>query len=251
VQRLGKKNTTYRYTIPYLDGLKSFAKGNLFKDTFEAFYDACKDGDPGELIDPIYGSIRASVVSFSENIQPGNIRNGTTVEVEFIESPESLPAEKKAYSLPQLKREEQKVVSEAVEFPEVKEFTKSLTDPFDFPTGLLDQISASRDRILSQIDAKTAQVQRMSESIDKVTDPEAWRVREAIRDFNLSLIRTSKNAVNRSNFITQKVISNPIPIANLASDLKMQFNEFLALNEELINSPIVPAGSVVKFKKIK
>jgi hypothetical protein len=88
IEPTGPKAWTFEYTIPFRQGLSSTARyGNLFGSIMPKFIAAMRDKSPGDLYDPVMGTIfRCVPAQFSDESDPDK-RDGTDITVSFVHSP--------------------------------------------------------------------------------------------------------------------------------------------------------------------
>lgn len=242
IQRLGRTNETFRYEIPFYNGLKPF--GNLFKDSFSDFYDACLSREPAQLIDPLRGSVRAVVATLQVHGDPSVSRSGCTVSVEFVKSPESLEAdETPAPDIARTTQEANDAFQGLDGIPASPEFTQPLVNPLSLGTGVLQQVSLQRDKINASIERETARVDRLTLAVEDSTDPEKYDAKEKLLDYKKSLLELNTAVVQGGRNIQVALIRAPITIISLAKDLSLSTEEFLELNQELGTSVVLYPGT--------
>jgi hypothetical protein len=258
IQKLGRKNKTWRLEIPFRENL-FFLPGyeHLYSKTFPDFLVACQDGSPGELVTPDVGTVRAACVSFSYTIDPTK-RDGVDVHVEFISAPlandQGLVANIPTVEAIAVQAKRLDTAVAATDFNPPKSHASvpqdrptGFSDPFSAVTSAADQLSNSRRKSLARIDDTTYRINKMNDSLDRIGDPKNWLLKREANDLINALTRARAHSDSGGKRIRQAFIDRSTPVNVVASKYKMTLPDFYRLNPEFSTQPTVPANSIVRY----
>lgn len=247
IESLGKKNPTYRYTIPFREDIARGPWVNMFTVQYPKFLAACEDRTRDVLIDPVHGRKPAKCVSLRETLSTQRV-DGIDVEVEFIHAPPEQP-------------------EQAVYVPKTIQGATGMA-------GALDKAVAkiNRDRqlpppdpkisVLDAISAVTGQVSAIGNKVTATFADAAFRV-EKSRDMLESLKSASvapallqakrlevaildleaKNDPTGTKPLGRLTTTVDYTVAALSMKLGMAIQDLIRLNPFLSRTPLVKAGT--------
>ncbi len=251
VESLGRKNPTYRYTIPFREDIARGPWVNLFTVVYPQFFAACQDRTRGPLVDPIHGGVPVKCSALGDVVTLGK-RDGIDVEVDFIHA----PADAETATIgPQLRgiegargmagaldREIQKIVFPLDLPPE------PTISPLDAVSAVTSQIDVGVNRVSAAFGDAAFKIEKATASIKRLKDPttqpvlqQAARLRNSLLEFEETVDPIGARPLRR--------ITNTVdrPISALASLLGMGTRELVRLNPVLARSPLVRAGTSLRI----
>lgn len=252
IQSLGKKNNTFRYTIPFREGIIYSAgvpynqKGDIFSKTFKDFKAACENRDVGNLQDPIVGLIPAKVAQFSYDYS-ANMLDGVDVEVEFIHCPDvadidpSTIRQGAPVQVGNLDNALAKVDWKQQEPP------TAFLDPFSALSSILDQSAIFVSEKTAAIDNLLFKVQKANNSIDSLKDAKNNDVKRLGENFKQTLIQTRRTVGSAGQVTRDFFTPRETTIGQLALSFQMTNADFIRLNPELARNPKVKSGTKVRY----
>ena len=214
VEVVGTSNLGFSYTVPFRQDIAKGPYRNLFTETLPLFFEAMRNKEPGELVDPVLGPWRCTPDDFHDESEV-NRRDGDDVSVNFTHSPDGLElddAEINAANLQgattqagALDAEVAKIVTEVEEnIAEGVEVDPALLEkfrqqappeplfnPLSVASGLLRQAQRGGQRIDALIADTTFRALALEEAIDDVSDPQLWAVSRQSRTLRRNLQRIS------------------------------------------------------------
>ena len=267
VQVLGTQNMRFTYTIPFRQDINKGPYKNLFTETFPKFFEAMRDDEPGELMDPVLGPWRCSPDSF-EDTSVATQRAGDTVTDSYTHDPDGLELDDLALNVSTIQgslkqaetidveivritteaNESELTTAEAslrAEFAQ-QEPPKSLANPLDVASGLLRQGQRFAEKIDAAIADTVFRAEKLESSVKAVSEPELWSISRRIRTLRRALQRI---AYQRSQARPLRVVSldRDMPIGQVANRFGLTLSELLKLNPALGSLPVVVAGTIVRF----
>jgi hypothetical protein len=246
VESTGVQNYTFRYTVPFRQGIRRGQYANLFTDVLPRFIVACRNRSADTLIDPVLGSFRARVLTFSDETDV-NRRDGDDVTVEFIEAPllnDSAVENENANAVKSqalvLDTEVEKVDWEQVESPE------PTVNPLSAVAGLGRQIERQGLKLSAALEDTAYRAEQVTDAIDALEDPEAWTIRRSsrrLRDSSLQMAKRAQDPLGNVKTVTQNYGAT---LADVASNFGMTLSELLQLNPALARAPFVAANTAIQ-----
>lgn len=247
IESLGKKNPTWRYTIPFREDIARGPWVNMFVSVYPRFLAACEDRTRGELIDPVHGFKPVKCVSLRETLTPAR-RDGIDVEVEFIEAPPEKP--ETAVRVPKTL---QGATGMAGAFDKAlakvnRQFQKPPPEPknsvLDAISSVTDQISVGVGKVTATFADAAFRVEKSVTSLENLKSAsvaptllQAKRLEAAILDLE------SKNDPTGTKPLGHLTTTVDYTVAALSMRLGMQIQELIRLNPFLARTPLVKAGT--------
>jgi hypothetical protein len=88
IESIGRTNPTFRFTIPFREGVRQYGWANLFTEVYPKFLAACLDRSAGMLVDSVHGEVRCKCASLTEELDVEKT-DGVDVSAAFIYAPEA------------------------------------------------------------------------------------------------------------------------------------------------------------------
>ncbi len=258
IESLGRENPTYRYVVPFREGIVKGPWRNLFTVTYAQFKDACLDRTKGILEDPIDGAVQCKCVSFSETLDV-NKKDGVDVSVEFIAAPDQEDiAGPAASNLALLPTATAQAGFFDAAFAQIDQATKDriaalndgpppiLLDPFAEISSIGDQLDANKNKFDAKLSDAAFRAQKTADSIDRVKNPNLATTARRAREVQAAATNL-QNAVTGPVHPFQTVVTvTDMGLAALAGLYKMPLRDFMNLNGNLRGLLVVPRGTQVR-----
>lgn len=252
IESLGRKNPTWKYTIPFRESIILPRYRNLFTKAYPVFLRDCQDGLRKALVDPVHGTIQAKCVSLREMLDV-NRRDGVDVEVEFIEAPfedEIFDTSRPLISLPtiaaQVKSFDDKITSGA--YPVQVNSEQATLDPFAAIGSIGDQINAAGNKVNATIGDLVYRAKKTEDSINRAKQPRLAVARAQVREIRDMALRAPDHlGVTGNRPIGTYVTKSAVDIASLAGLLSNTAAELVKLNGLLARSPTVKINTSVRY----
>lgn len=262
IESLGRQNPTFRYTIPFREGVQRPPWRNLFTKVYPLFIDACQDRSAGELVDPIHGTFRAKCVSLSESLSVEG-KDGVDVTVEFVFAPED--GDSTDVKFAQVARTLEGLATSAVVFGaavgEVSEAERkkvaSLNKPAERADVSIDQtvrqatgfVQSTKRKTRAKLAEANSKMEVTRREIEEAKDPELELLRREAS-------RTSKAAKDLATTLGDpltpfEIILITAAIGRIAFAVAkgITVDVLLEMNPELEDVFFIPAGAKVKVPK--
>lgn len=262
IESLGRQNPTYRYRIPFREGIRQFGWKNLFTVVYPKFLQACLDRSAGELVDSVHGPVRAKLSALQEVLSVDKT-DGVDVSADFIFAPEDetdSPTDfvriAKTITGFQAALFDYEAAGEALtpeQKAEVERFNPKNTQPKLNPLEIGRQVAGTaqqyKQRTRAQIGYVADQIQRAQQDIEQARDPEL----EPLRRDSARLIRSSREldatlARPPSPFRT---VALPYPIGRVAfaSKFQVRIDAMVAFNPGIEDLIIIPAHRQIRIPR--
>lgn len=250
LQNLGRKNRTWKFSIPFRENLVFASYRYLYTEQFPIFFAACQSSEAGILTTPDLGDVRVLCASFSYKYMPDK-RDGCDVDVTFVSAPvdTDAPLTVQVPSDDALASQGDALdsqVSKANFGTETK--PPSFGDPFKAVSSVFDQISHARDKNFSKIDKEIESINSMQDSLDRVSDPKNWSLSRQAADYKATLVRAKQQTESQGQRLKEIVIGRDSPINAVASSLGVTMQQLLTLNPMLAAFPFIPSGTTVRYQ---
>lgn len=248
---IGPHSWLFRYQIPMRDGLNHKKYGALFNEVLPILIRDMRNKEPGDLIDPVMGLYRCIPTSYSETTDV-NKRDGTDVTVDFLYAPRIGDDEPE---LPQTITGIVGAIAEGFDDENLALVDWKQEPSPEGTTSLLNQINGfgrqglrQVDRLASQVDALSFQMQKVEETADAASNPQNWRIRDSARQLHLDLIKAKERLTEDPYTKVKRVVVNHnITLLSLAKDSGMTLKELISLNPQLARTQVVFSGTNIKI----
>jgi hypothetical protein len=248
VEQTGARNRTFSYTLalrqdiakgPYAD-LFSVGLPQLHKDVF--------DREPGDLLDPVFGSFTCVPTSFSDETDV-NKRDGVDIRVEFVHAPEDEDADPAGsqVNFSSLVDDGAQLNVELSASGQFEQFVAEggLTDPLSAIAGVGAQIDRQGDKIVAALDDLAFRCEKVEQQADELEDPKNWPLKRAARRVRESALRLKTRADNPQDRVKVVIRRQQSTLSVVATELGVSVQELLKLNPALAKLPFVPVGTQV------
>lgn len=248
IESLGRKNPTYKYTIPFREDIAKGPWKNLFTSVYPDFLDACQDRTRGVLVDPAHGALPAKCVSFRETLSV-NKRDGVDVEVEFIRAPaegdliEDLGTQIRTLEGAQASAGAFDKVVAKIPFQQKAPPAPTIS-PLDAISAVTSQVSVAASKVTASLADAAFRVEKASAGIDKLKNAtlqpalqQAARLRDALIGLEERTDPTGVRPLKRVSTKSDQTVSA------LAAKLGMKIQDLVRLNPFLARTPLVQAGT--------
>lgn len=245
---IGPHSFLFKYTVPMRNELQGF--GSLFIEGLPLLVTDMRNKEPGDLVDPIYGTYRCIPVSFSETTDV-NKRDGTDVQIEFLHAPRIGDSD------PELPPTINGIVVQARQMEEevgLREFEQKAspegrTNAINAITGVIKQGKRQADRLGNSASALGLQLKKLTDAIDDAENPQNWRIRQQARDLQLDILELNKRlSEDPGTKIKRLATRTTMTVSSMAARLGMTVKELLELNPALARSPRILAGTILNTK---
>lgn len=264
VEPTGRAPQVLTATIPFRTGVVPGKSENqlngraLYPDVFRAFYVGCADRTTGDLIHPDLGKLRVKVKTFKVRWDPTR-RDGVDADVTWVESDDNEQGLQQALSAPSTV---QSIMSLAADLDDL---SRQMNPPYQpsqqgvtfaqFATSIraiFDQTGLAVQRIGGVIDGFSAELDRLTESVNRVRSAGLWPILQAVNHLQSSLVDVRNTViagvgVDNSRPLRRKATVVDMTIAGIASSLGNSIQEIVSLNPLLLDSPIVKRDTVITY----
>lgn len=262
IESIGRQNPTFRYPIPFRDGVRRPPWKNLFTEVYPRFLDACTDRSAGELIDPVHGTFRAKCMSLRETLTT-DATDGVEVVAEFVFAPEAGDSDPVQFA--QLARTLDGLADTGVVFgaavgnisEEQRQLVDSINQQSERPEtsvfGVARQASSlvqqTKNRTRAQLNRVSADMEVTRSEIEKAKDPELEPLRRDASRFSLASRNLAKTAGDpRTPFDTIRTTAEIGRIA-FAVSVGVPLGVLLDLNPSLEEVLMIPEKTTIKLPK--
>lgn len=256
IQQLGRTNNTWRWMIPLFDNLRIETNNSVYEFLYSAVFPellaACQDREPGILVTPDLGQVRAACVSFSYVMDP-TMRDGVYVTLELIASPEDADTLLIANipTIETVSSEAADLDDQVAELPDDDAFIEfkegSFQDPLVALRSPFDQLSKSRDKVFAQFEGTTRKIDNLINSIDRAGNPQNWTARRQANNLKNSLTKARKNSDSQGRKIRSVYLRQTYTPNGLAATLNTSLADLYKLNPGLSRSPTIPRNIAVRY----
>jgi prophage DNA circulation protein len=248
IQPQGRTNITFKAGIPFSQNDKQIA--DAFRARFPLFFDACSDGEPGTLVTPDRGELRAACVSLSYSLVP-TMQDGTMVDVQWVKAPaiddfssgfDTATNLTAGGGIVFLQRQfDDVVVPETVKKP-------NLPSIFTAIQSLNDQVVGARETIKARIDSAIFTAKRMEDIVASYGSVDDWSLSQQLRAFQLQMIRIKRAFGSKDGGgPVVAFVPSDTSVDEFAAHQHVTVESLYILNPDLSLSPIISGGSYVKF----
>lgn len=256
VEPLGAENLVFDYSIPFREDIAKGPYQNLFTVQLVRFLDACRNRQPGPLVDPVLGEFRATCLNV-EDTTDVNRRDGTDVRVQFIHAPEldvrdELLAD--TAGLPSAAAQAKALDAEIAKIPLADLLALGLLDTPDSGVDLLSaidgigrQIESAGNRISAKIDQVAFKLEKIESTVDRLSNPTNWPAKRTARRLRDMVLRLKTKSQNLTKTILKHTLTAPSTLSAVAAFLGISVQVLMATNPGLSATRPLPAGTVVKY----
>jgi len=252
IESLGRKNPTFRYSIPFREDIRDPRYRNLFTKQYPQFLRDCQDRRRGILVDPVHGTFQAKCISLRATLDAGK-KDGIDVDVEFVKAPfeEDLFGANRDVITLRAVAESAKQFDKAVlsgDYPIQEVGEQAQLDPFAAIGSIADQVDVLSNKILATYDDAASRAEKLERSIERAKSPKLGPVRARLRDFRSKVSRLPNHiGVTGNEKIGTYTVPTDTDVSSLAAQLGNTIAELIKKNGLLARSPTVKGGTVVRY----
>jgi hypothetical protein len=252
IEQMGAQALTFTYMIPMREDIAKGPYKELFSKGLAVLLADCTNRERGVLFDPIYGQFNVVPTSYRDSTDV-NKRDGTDLTIEFVRSlkqdeTDALPT---APSLSGLVSEAGTLDQELEATGEFEQFEgqRGTTDIFSVGAGLAAQVERGGRKVSAGLDDLAFRMKKVDEAIERAENPQLWGLQNSSRNVREGALRLKKRSENPGQRVLQVVQRAQQTVNAVALQVGMSLSDLLALNPELVTSPIVRPGTVIKVAK--
>lgn len=258
VEQIGAHNLVITYTLPMREGVFKGPYRSLFLQGLPKLYRDVRDKSEGDLVDPIFGPLRAVPTSYNDDIDVQR-RDGTDVRIELL----TVPGEDLTPEFPTIQslfddgRSLDAVIQAVEEAPAnpaeraaIQEFRQiesggPSTDLLSAINGVGQQVIGLGNRVNNAIDREIFRVEKLEETARELATPNGWILRERARLRRDTLIRAKSDAARNATTRNYRNTTTR-SLASIAAELGISVEALVAANPGLARRPTVSAGAIIR-----
>jgi hypothetical protein len=251
IEQLGAHNLVFRYTLAMREDIAKGPYRNLFSVGLGQLIRDCRNRDPGELVDPIYGLFICTPNSFADESDV-NKRDGVDVKVEFRYAPaiDEDDSDVTAATTQSVKTDAGALDQEAAQGSWHQEPSpEPTTDPLSAIAGVAGQIDAQSNRMSAALDDVAYRCEKIEMLVDKAEDPKNYPIKRSARRVREAALRAKARAQDPLGHVVQVTTRFGQTVIDLAGSVGMTTLDLLRLNPQLVSQPTVASGTVVRVKR--
>lgn len=252
----GRDALVFSASIPFRNGVapaRTERFGTLYPDAFRAFLGAMADKSADVLVHPELGEIRV-VPQKADARWDGNKTDGVDVEASWVATTEDTDGLQDALATPSPVTQAQLAATSldgalrlsADQLPKTREFEPSFADAMRGFQGIGDQIGLFAGGITGQLDALKYRVGEVGNAFARLDDPRNFAAADAVSKLKQAVAALSKS-LGSERTVAYYRAPRDITLAGLAAIIPADLNSLRLLNPRLLQSPIVPADTAVRY----
>jgi prophage DNA circulation protein len=257
IEATGRESLVFQATIPFRNGIvpgKAERWGILYPTTFQAFLVAMANTSRGTLQHPELGDVQVKPHTCTVHWD-ANRRDGCEVEASWIETVEDeLDAVLINYDSP-IKETELGALDLDAQYEDLSKLVPSLPayQPTiaDFLNGIAaigDQFSLIKQRGTGSVEALVYRLQTVQDSIERARSPLTWPATDAIERIKAAAVDVQKTILAKQKRISLFQVKAAATLASISILLpSTSLGDLMKLNPSLIASPIIAAGTVIRY----
>jgi hypothetical protein len=246
VEQTGARNLTFSYTIPMRQDIARGPYRNLFTEGLITLLRDCRNKEPGDLVDPLYGAFICTPQGYTDESDVQK-RDGTDIRLEFMHAD---PSEDETIDPPRINdinRDAGALEEELTAIDWHQEPSpEGMTDPLSAVAGLFNQIDQAGNRIVAGLHDYAFRLEKVEQSLDRLENPEHWGVRQVVRRHRLASHDIADRAANPQREIVVITTRYARSITAVAAEIGISTAELIRLNPAFARNPVVPAGAQVR-----
>jgi len=275
---MGRAPLQFTAKIPFYNGLQlgpheATVKSPLYPDAFRDFLSVASERDTGDMIHPELGRIKCKLES-AECTWDGTKRGGVDVDVVWIESTDTASELDQALAQPSPAQQvadaataadaemaaalEKLRTSNADTDKQVRDLLEQFKDrdlkSVSFSelarraTAVTDQVDLFNRRVAGAIDSLTFRAQSLQASLERISvRPKYWPITQAATRMQSAGADYRNLLGSQNRDIGLYPVRHDTTLATVAQDIPAKLGDVMALNPRLATSPIVEAGTTVRF----
>ncbi len=258
----GRRSKSLPVTIRLQNGLEG--REDWYPQIWKGWYAALEDGLPGDMEHPIFGKLRARVLTYKVVALPG-IRSGIDVIINFTETRERpdqlVNAPPPSIDLDRAAQDADTAI-EAVKvlYPSgavadalaVQATNVQVLYPEAGSEGTITDIAAGTTldnplTIAQQVNRATEILRGYLDALTLADDPEIWGAVDAVQDCIQSVRVSGEKALNNARATKVFITQSDTSLDAAAILLKRDLDDLINLNPGLLSAPFVPAQSRIVY----
>jgi len=250
IEQLGAGSLMFRYTIPMRENIARGPYKNLFTVGYPILFAACRNKEPGVLVDPILGERICVAESWVDETDMQR-RDGVDVRVEFKHSQDIEEVEDlQTITVQGLKSEAGALDADIKKVDWKQEPSPGpLADILDAVTGAGAQVEAQGGRATAALHDYAHKLEKAEAQIERLENPNVAPLRQAMRRNRNAALKLGRRAKDPNKQIVTVVNNYNRSITAVAAEADMTVAELLKQNPILARLPFVPAGTAINIVK--
>lgn len=261
VESTGRHPLEITATIPFINTLKpgpneGWRSTPLYPTQFRAFFVACTDNTSGELQHPEFGLLTCKL-STAEFVWSADRRGGVDCEAVWLESDDTggdlTAALSTASPLAGLTASAAQLDAQLANIAGGAPFPPPYVPPFSI-SDLVNQVIAATDTVTllqrdvgGQLAGIIYQAQRVQASLDAASNSLQWPINLACEQTIESARAAQSNLLSQGKPVSVYTTGKDSTLGELATVIPASVVDLMQLNPTLMQSPIVPAATQVRF----
>lgn len=253
IDMMGAQGRVFSYVLPLRNGISKAPFQNAFTGIYYRLYDAYRNKDAGDLIDPVHGPVWAVPGEWDAHTDPNGL-DGVEVRLTFREdTPVDGAREDSPPTFAEILTESKSLDDEiqTVDWERPEEVTNT-TDLLSAGAGLISQVNRMKEKLgatyLSVVN-KIDKLEMQLEELMSTNDPAINDLRLKIRKFRSNLTNAANEPPNEKGKIVSRVVESDTTVTALAAAYGMDLSDFLRLNPGLARNPYVKAETTIRVIK--
>ncbi len=245
-EQMGSKSPTFRYTLAIREDIAIKEYRNLFTEGLPILFRDMRDREIGDLEDPIYGPFRCVPQVFGESADPTK-RDGTDVQVEFVQSEETKPQSDQVPTFQGLAADAGALNEELtrVDWTQSGSPEPSI-DALSAITGVGAQIEANAGKVRSGLEQFAFQMDKLEAQAARLENPDGFQIQRAARRNRAAATTLAERTRDPLKRVVTVIAKYQKTITGVAAEAGMTVKELLDLNPALVKLPFIPANTPIR-----
>lgn len=257
IESTGREPLVFSATIPFRNNIskgKNESWGVLYPDTHRKFLAAMADRSAGTLQHPSLGLILCKAVSCDSSLESGK-RDGEDVTAEWIETRDeddilnAVLSQSSPIGTAVLNAIDLDTRLSQTNFggfdPDANDI--SFEEALRRVAGVFDKASLLSRKSFGIIDRIVYRIDTIKNAVVALRDPQNWPLKEALSKLKDSVLALKRAALAGQKDVRIYIVPAPSTLGNIAAKLKNRVGDIIRLNPSLVNTPQVPAKTVVRY----
>jgi hypothetical protein len=247
--------------LPLFNGLTAGANETwqrpLYPLTWRNLFRVCAQNTSGVLQHPELGSLTCKVETLT-TVWDAAVRGGVACDISWIETDDSgvdldndlatsSPLSNIVTAGDLLDGEAAQVAT--VSAPHLPTFSVSFSDMAFAIRGVIDQTTILQQSFAGQINAMVYQCQALEDSLDQVGNQNAlnWPINQQCEIAKSSCYDLKKTLLTKQQTVGLYTTQKDATFAQISNIIGADIGDLMTLNPAYVQSPVLPAGSVVRY----
>ena len=259
IEATGRAPLQFEARIPFLNGIARGShelwKDPLYPTAFREFFAACADKSTGTLMHPEFGAIQVKTESCTVNWDALK-RGGVEVDVTWLETviDDSEFANFLASDSPSAALADASATADAAagnsaipNVPQLPTFTYSFQDLTNGLTAIANLPSLLDAQVGGRIASLSAQASQLLGAVQNINNVLYWPLTEAAQQIIAATNNLRNQILAKNQAILLYVTPFDATLAAIATQIQADLGDVFTLNAQLLESPIVPKGTIVRY----